>query len=67
MSATSALKAPTPRRATEIADELGPVFAERANSNADEDKYVADNFALLKSAGRARKCERVVVLDQPQY
>ena len=53
MSATPALKVTgsAPRRATEIATELGPIFAERANTAADEDKYVADNIALLKSAG----------------
>jgi alkylation response protein AidB-like acyl-CoA dehydrogenase len=53
MSATSALKATgsAPRRAAEIAAELGPIFAERANTATDEDKYVADNIALLKSSG----------------
>jgi alkylation response protein AidB-like acyl-CoA dehydrogenase len=40
-----------PRRAAEIAAELGPIFAERANAAIDEDKYVADNIALLKSSG----------------
>ncbi len=53
MSATSAMKATdsASRRATEIAAELGPIFAERANAATDEDKYVADNIALLKSSG----------------
>ena len=53
MSATSALKATgsASRRAAEIAAELGPIFAERANTAADEDTYVADNIALLKSSG----------------
>ncbi len=30
---------------------LGPIFAQRANEATDEDKFVADNFALLKSSG----------------
>src|SRR5262245_51560403 len=53
MSATSAMKATgsPPRGAAEIAAELGPIFAERANAATDEDKYVADNIALLKSSG----------------
>ncbi len=53
MSATSALKAPTAaaRGAVEIARELGPVLADRANTATDEDKYVADNIALLKTSG----------------
>jgi alkylation response protein AidB-like acyl-CoA dehydrogenase len=53
MSATPALKVTgsASRRATEIASELGPIFAERANTATDEDKYVADNIALLKSSG----------------
>jgi alkylation response protein AidB-like acyl-CoA dehydrogenase len=53
MSATPALKVTgsASRRVTEIASELGPIFAERANTAADEDKYVADNIALLKSSG----------------
>ena len=53
MSATSAMKATgsEPRRAADIAAELGPIFAERANAAIDEDKYVADNIALLKSSG----------------
>lgn len=53
MSAISALKAPTAaaRGAVEIARELGPVLADRANTATDEDKYVADNIALLKTSG----------------
>jgi alkylation response protein AidB-like acyl-CoA dehydrogenase len=53
MSATPALKATgsASRRAAEVASELGPIFAERANTATDEDKYVADNIALLKSSG----------------
>ncbi len=53
MSATSALKAPTAaaRGAVEIARELGSVLADRANAATDEDKYVADNIALLKTSG----------------
>ncbi len=40
-----------PRSAIEIARELGPVFARRASEAADEDRFVADNFAMLKSSG----------------
>jgi alkylation response protein AidB-like acyl-CoA dehydrogenase len=53
MSAIPALKAATTasRDAIEIARELGPILAERASTAADEDKYVADNIALLKTSG----------------
>src|SRR5262245_9155286 len=53
MSATPALKVTgsAPRRAVEIARELGPIFAERADKATDEDEYVADDFAQLKTAG----------------
>lgn len=53
MNAGLAAKSSTPasRSAVEIARELGPVFATRANETSDEDKYVADNFALLKTSG----------------
>jgi len=40
-----------PRTAVDIAREFGPVFAQRANETADEDKFVAENFAMLKSSG----------------
>ena len=40
-----------PRTVVDIARELGPVFAQRASEAADEDKFVADNFASLKSSG----------------
>jgi alkylation response protein AidB-like acyl-CoA dehydrogenase len=40
-----------PLKPIEIARELGPVFGDRANITVDEDKYVADNFALLKESG----------------
>jgi alkylation response protein AidB-like acyl-CoA dehydrogenase len=36
---------------TGLARELGPTFAQRADEATDEDGFVADNFALLKSAG----------------
>jgi len=39
------------RNASEIARELGPVLALRANEATDEDKFVSDNFALLRAAG----------------
>jgi len=40
-----------PRGAAEIARRLGPIFASRANETSDEDTYVADNFAMLKTSG----------------
>lgn len=40
-----------PHTAVDIARELGPVFARRAVETVDEDLFVADNFALLKSSG----------------
>jgi alkylation response protein AidB-like acyl-CoA dehydrogenase len=39
------------RSVAEIARELGPIFAKRAAEATDEDQFVADNFAQLKSAG----------------
>ncbi|WP_316976540.1 acyl-CoA dehydrogenase family protein [Shumkonia mesophila] len=53
MSAPSAMKiiAPPAPNAADIARELGPVLAARANAEADEDKYVAENVALLKDSG----------------
>ncbi len=52
MNAVAARKIePSPARsAVEIARELGPAFAARAEA-ADEDKYVAQNIAELKAAG----------------
>jgi alkylation response protein AidB-like acyl-CoA dehydrogenase len=40
-----------PRKAVDVARELGPIFGDRAKATSDEDKYVADNFALLKTSG----------------
>ncbi len=40
-----------PRSATDIASELGEIFARRADESTDEDRFVADNFALLKTSG----------------
>jgi alkylation response protein AidB-like acyl-CoA dehydrogenase len=53
MSATPAMRITIPpaRGAAEIARELGPVLAARADATSDEDKYVADNVALLKTSG----------------
>jgi alkylation response protein AidB-like acyl-CoA dehydrogenase len=39
------------RTFADIARELGPIFARAANETNDEDKFVADNYALLKSSG----------------
>jgi alkylation response protein AidB-like acyl-CoA dehydrogenase len=53
MSATPAMRITIPpaRGAAEIARELGPVLAARADATSDEDNYVADNVALLKTSG----------------
>jgi indole-3-acetate monooxygenase len=53
MSAIKAVNTgPAPRRTViDIARDLGPVFAQRASETTDADKFVADNFALLKSSG----------------
>ncbi len=53
MSAMEAINTSTAERRTvpDIARELGAIFAERANAATDEDKFVADNFALLKTSG----------------
>jgi indole-3-acetate monooxygenase len=40
-----------PRAVADIARDLGPIFAKHASETADEDKFVADNLALLKSSG----------------
>jgi alkylation response protein AidB-like acyl-CoA dehydrogenase len=52
MSATSAMNTIASDRgnAVEIARKLGPRFAEQAAAT-DDDQYVADNFALLKTSG----------------
>ncbi len=52
MSANLAMKAvETARSPAEIARELGPELARRADARNDSDEFVADNFALLKEAG----------------
>jgi alkylation response protein AidB-like acyl-CoA dehydrogenase len=42
---------PEHRSPTDIARELGPIFARRAEETTDEDAFVADNFKLLKQSG----------------
>jgi alkylation response protein AidB-like acyl-CoA dehydrogenase len=39
------------RSPIDIARELGEIFGRRANESADEDRFVADNFAMLKTSG----------------
>ncbi|MGY3603247.1 MULTISPECIES: acyl-CoA dehydrogenase family protein [unclassified Bradyrhizobium] len=39
------------RSAVEIAEELGPIFARRAEQETNEDRFVAEDFADLKAAG----------------
>jgi alkylation response protein AidB-like acyl-CoA dehydrogenase len=52
MSPVSAVKAASmPTSPADIARELGPELARRADTRRDEDEFVADNFALLKEAG----------------
>ena len=50
-NAARSIDATKTRSIADIARELGPVFAERAESATDEDQFVADNFASLKAAG----------------
>jgi alkylation response protein AidB-like acyl-CoA dehydrogenase len=44
-------QATAPQGVVDIARDLGKVFAQRAAECTDEDRFVADNFALLKSSG----------------
>jgi indole-3-acetate monooxygenase len=39
------------RTAIDVARDLGPIIAKRANDATDEDQFVAENFALLKASG----------------
>ena len=48
---TQAADAQHDRSASAIARAIGPTLAERAAARPDEDAYVADNMALLKSSG----------------
>ena len=50
-NAARSIDATKSRSIADIARELGPLFAERADSATDEDRFVADNFASLKQAG----------------
>ena len=53
MSVIQAIKTGAAQRRTiiDIARELGPIIAQRASETMDEDQFVAENFALLKSSG----------------
>lgn len=53
MNATAAPSIVTvlPQSASDIARTLGPVFARRAEERTDEDAFVAENFADMKTAG----------------
>ena len=53
MNATTAIKAVPgeTKGILDIAHELGPIFARRAQESTDEDRFVADNFELLKASG----------------
>ncbi|MGY3620063.1 acyl-CoA dehydrogenase family protein [Bradyrhizobium sp. USDA 10063] len=50
-NAAHSLDASKSRSAVELAEELGPIFARRAEQETNEDKFVAENFADLKAAG----------------
>ncbi|MCA6108979.1 acyl-CoA dehydrogenase family protein [Bradyrhizobium cenepequi] len=45
------LDASKSRSAVQLAEELGPIFARRAEQETNEDRFVAENFADLKTAG----------------
>jgi alkylation response protein AidB-like acyl-CoA dehydrogenase len=47
----SKAQAAAPQSVADIARDLGKIFAQRAAECTDEDRFVADNFALLKSSG----------------
>ncbi len=52
MTAVASLNiVPQTRSILEIANDLGPVFAKRADAANDDDTFVADNMADLKAAG----------------
>jgi alkylation response protein AidB-like acyl-CoA dehydrogenase len=53
MNANAAIKTnpADTRTVVDIARDLGAIFAKRAGESADEDKFVADNFAMLRSSG----------------
>ena len=50
-NAAHSLDASKSRSAVELAEELGPIFARRAERQTDEDTFVAEDFADLKAAG----------------
>jgi alkylation response protein AidB-like acyl-CoA dehydrogenase len=53
MSVIEAINTSTAERrsVSELARDLGVIFEQRAMEASDEDKFVADNFALLKASG----------------
>ena len=52
MSSTGSDSDARPRRGTmEVARGLAAIFGQRADESPDEDRFVADNFALLKASG----------------
>ena len=55
MSVIQAINTGAAQRRTiiDIARDLGPVIAQRASETMDEDQFVAENFALLKSVRAA--------------
>ena len=53
MSAITAMGAETAEAQTviDLARELGPIFARRADERTNEDEFVADNYELLRDSG----------------
>jgi indole-3-acetate monooxygenase len=51
LSAACSINTAGARRPIEIAGKLGPIFAERAEHMPDEDRFVAENYADLRSSG----------------
>jgi indole-3-acetate monooxygenase len=51
LSAAYSINTAGARRPIEIAGKLGPIFAERAEHTPDEDRFVAENYADLRSSG----------------
>jgi alkylation response protein AidB-like acyl-CoA dehydrogenase len=50
-NAAHSLDASKSRSVVELAEELGPIFARRAEQETDEDRFVTENFADLKASG----------------
>ena len=49
--AATAVDAASPSTILDVARELGPILAQRADEQTDEDQFVAENFESLKASG----------------